>query len=120
MVTFIKSLPQPLKALYILTFAVFAVGFIVTLIGITTGKSAGSPPVWFPVMGALVVLIGICLATDLNQSAKATSEAAKGYRPMGVKASPSFSPTPGFMRLIGAFFIVFGCLFVFVSLTFLS
>lgn len=113
MLTFVKSLPQPLKALYILTFAVFAVGFVLFFIGIVTENNAVSPSIWFSVMGALFVLIGICFVTDFNSSARGAVAAAKA-------STAPFAPTLGMVRLIGAFFTVFGCVFVFVSLTVLS
>ena len=119
MLTFIKSLPQPLKALYILTFVVVAGGFILTIIQTITGSGSTSVPVWFPVVGALIVLIGICLVTNLNSSAQALAAAAKAYRPMGAGNS-RFPATPGFLRFIGAFFVVFGGVFIFISLTFFS
>lgn len=114
MVAFVKSLPQPLKTLYILTFAVFAVSFVLILIGIVTDNNPVSPPIWFSILGALFVLIGICFVTDFNSSARAAAAAA------AKSSSVPFSPTLGMVRLIGAFFVAFGCVFVFVSLTVLS
>ena len=117
-VTFIKSLPQPLKALYVLAFAVFGVGFATTVVQIITADGTGGVfPLWFAAMGAVMVLIGICLAADLNSSARATSEAAGNYRPMGMENSRAFAPSPGFVRLIGAFFVVGGAAFIFVTFT---
>ena len=118
MVTFIKSLPQPLKALYVLAFAIFGAGFVTTVVQIITADGTGGVfPLWFAAMGAVIVLIGICLATDLNSSARATSEAAGDYRPMGMESSRPFAPSPGFVRLIGGFFMVAGAAFIFVTFT---
>ncbi|MCC9195372.1 hypothetical protein QNO08_03350 [Arthrobacter sp. zg-Y820] len=118
MVKFIKSLPQPLKALYVLAFAVFGVGFAASIVQmVTTDGSGGVFPLWFAAMGAVVVLVGICLAVDLNSSARATAEAAGGYRPMGTGASRPFAPSPGFVRLIGAAFVVGGSVFILVAFT---
>ncbi|WAP51376.1 hypothetical protein OL239_16365 [Arthrobacter sp. ATA002] len=95
MITFIKALPQPLKTLYILVFAVFAVGFVLTVAGNLSGTTADGLPVWFPVMGALMVLIGICLATDYKSSAVISARAAGNHRPMGMRNSRTLSPRPG-------------------------
>ena len=116
MVTFIKSLPQPLKALYLLAFGVFAVGFVLTLVGNLTGNTNDATSLWFSVFGGLMVLIGICFVTDLNSTARKVAAAAGAYRPLGSKAAP-FQPAVGLVRLIGAFFVVFGSVFVFISIT---
>lgn len=118
MVTFIKSLPQPLKALYMLAFALFGVGFVTSIVQMAAADGAGGVfPLWFSAMGAVVGLVGVCLATDFKGSARATAEAAKGYRPMGTGNARPFAPSPGFVRLIGAFFVLGGSAFVFVALT---
>ncbi|WP_341394220.1 hypothetical protein [Arthrobacter sp. G119Y2] len=118
MLTFIKSLPQPLKALYVLAFAVFGVGFAASIVQIATSDgAAGVFPLWFAAMGAVIVLVGVCLAADLRSSARATAEAARDYRPMGMVNSRPFAPSPGFVRLIGVFFVLAGSVFVFIAVT---
>lgn len=116
MVTFIKSLPQPVKALYVLALSVFAVGFVLMLIGNLTGNTNGAASLWISAFAGTFVLIGICFVTDFNASARKAAAAAGKYRPLGSKAAP-FQPTVGLIRLFGAFFVVVGSAFVFLIVT---
>jgi len=108
-ITFISRLSQPLKTLYLLWFvAVLAVVGTIFLEG----------PV-APVLGAagaVVLLTGLTLVTNLNHAADALAQSMKDYRPLGVDYSRSWMATPAYAKLFGGLSILVGAGFIVAAL----
>jgi hypothetical protein len=107
MFAMITRLPQPLKAFYLLFFAAFAAALVTFFLG-----SEQAISVAYGLLGAVAVLIGLTLVTNLNGAADALAEAAKSYRPMGIDYSRSIMTSPRFTRVFGAAFLAVGVVFV--------
>lgn len=101
MITFVRRLPQPLKTLYVLWF--------VAVLAAVVSIALGAPnTLWLGAAGAVVLLTGLTLVTNLNRAADGLAAAMKDYRPMGVDYSRSWMATPAYARLFGALAVVVG------------
>ena len=110
MITFVSRLSQPLKTLYLLWFvAVLAVVGTILLDG-PVAPVLGA-------VGAVVLLTGLTLVTNLNRAADALAQSMKDYRPMGVDYSRSWMATPAYAKLFGGLAIVVGAGFIVAALT---
>ena len=107
MLKLIVGLPQPLKTLYFLFFAAFAASFATFFLGSerTTSLAMG-------VLGAVAVLVGLTISTDLNGSVDAITEAMRSYRPFGVDYSRSVFASRGYSRIFGGLMLVVGTVFI--------
>lgn len=63
-------------------------------------------------LGAVAVLVGLTIATDLNGSVDAITEAMKSYRPFGVDYSRSVFVSRGYSRVFGALMLLVGTVFI--------
>ncbi|WP_026536330.1 hypothetical protein [Arthrobacter sp. H14] len=114
MMKFIRSLTQPLKALYVLFFIAFICGFVTMLLAAAL-QNEGLIRIgrWeFAALGLVAFFLGLVLVTDFRRGAHSASVAMKEYRPFGVDYSKSFLSSPRYARMMGAGFMVVGAFFV--------
>jgi hypothetical protein len=107
MFALIARLPQPLKALYLAFFVVFA-GTVVTLF--VGGEGAATRA--SGLLGVVAVLVGVTIGTNLNGGANALAEGMKSYRPLGVDYSRSLFASARFTRLFGLMMLIVGVWFI--------
>lgn len=109
---FVAALPQPLKTLYVLFFVAFAAAFVSIPLGIAAVAR------WsFAALGVVAILLGLCLAINLNGSASAVATYLKESKPMGIDYSRTFLASTGYARFFGGFFAVVGVVFTVVAFT---
>jgi hypothetical protein len=107
MFALIARLPQPLKALYLAFFVVFAGSLATFFVGSEHAVALANG-----LLGVVTVLVGMTIATNLNGGADALAAAMKSYRPLGIDYSRSKLATPRFTRLFGLMMLVVGIVFV--------
>jgi len=105
-------MPQPLKTLYAMTFAVFLAGFITVAVA--------EDPSWIGVVfapaGVLLAASGLVLAADYRSNATKYSALLKTSRPWGVDYSESFMSSPRFVRALGGGTAAIGLFWIFIPL----
>ncbi|WP_457963392.1 hypothetical protein M1E17_18405 [Arthrobacter sp. D1-29] len=109
---FVASIPQPLKTLYILFFIAFAAALVSIPLGVPDIAR------WsFAALGIVAVLLGLCLASNLNGSASATANYLKRSKRMGIDYSRTFLASTGYARFFGGFFALVGLILTVVAFT---
>ena len=112
MLRLLLQMPQPLKTLYAMTFAVLLAGFITVAII--------DEPFWlwvvFASAGVLLAASGLVLAADYRGNASRYSALLKTSRPWGVDYSESFMSSPRFVRALGGGTAAIGLFWIFLPL----
>lgn len=112
MLRLLLQMPQPLKALYVMTFAVCLAGFITVAVA--------DHPSWIGVVlapaGVLLAASGFVMAADYRSNASKYSSLLKTSRPWGVDYSKSFMSSPQFIRAMGCGQAAIGLFWVFIPL----
>lgn len=104
----VRSLPQPLKTLYVLWF----LGVLAAVILIPTHHAAiATAP-----LGVIVVLTGLTLLTNFRGGTDAIAQVMKTRRPLGIDYSRSFVATTTYGRVFGVLAIVVGGGFLYGAL----
>ena len=103
----VRRLPVPTNVLAELFFVLLPISFVAIVVG--SPRLVGAV---FAAVGVVAALLGTCLLTNLNNSAGEYASVVRETRLFGVDYSGSVFAKPGFIRVLGATFVLFGSVFV--------
>lgn len=106
MIALVRSLPQPLKSLYLL-WVVSVVGCMASVVLASTDVQRFA----FGLAGAVAVALGVVLLADVRGSAGALAGAVAASTADGSTAAPAWTKTRGYARAFGGASLAVGLIF---------